>query len=407
MEFPYLVSPVSALKKAFNKDNVYVTDFPTNTLPLVKAPSILKDQDVCIVFVNANAGEGFKSWGGINGDRNDLYLQKDGDKLVQTVAEGCGDGEGSTVVVIHAVGPVILEKWRYLPGVKAIVLANLPGQESGNAIADILLGNVNPSGKLPYTIGKSLDDYGPGAKILYYANGAVPQQNFTEGLYIDYRHFDRAGIDPGFEFGFGLSYTTFEYSNLVVTEVLPKSPLPAPRPKSIPSPQFGDVIPDPSTVLFPQGFKKLSKFIYPYIDSLSDIKEGTYPYPAGYDTKQFPSQAGGGEGGNPDLWRVYATVAVDITNSGAVAGKEVAQLYVGYTDVAGDAATVDFPMRVLRGFEKVWIEKGATQTVRFNLTRRDLSYWDVERQNWVLPSEGKITVRVGASSRDLRLTGWY
>ena len=407
VEFPYLITPVAGLKAAFNKEKVYVTDFPTNSPPFKDAPAIIKDQDVCIVFANSDGGEGYKSWNHINGDRNDLFLQKGGDDLVKQVAEGCGGGKGSTVVVIHSVGPVILDKWIDLPGVKAVIMANLPGQESGNAIADILLGVVNPSGKLPYTIGKSLDDYGPGGKVLYYPNGPIPQQNFSEGLYIDYRHFDKSGIDPTFEFGFGLSYTTFEYSNIVVTSLLPKSALPAPRPDQLAPPQFGDVIPDPSTALFPDGLKKLSKFVYPYIDQVSDIKQGAYPYPEGYDEEQMPSQAGGGEGGNPDLWNVYASVTVDIKNTGAVAGKEVAQLYLAYTDIAGEAALVEFPMKVLRGFEKIHLEKDETKTVRFNLTRRDLSYWSVVQQNWVMPTEGKITIRVGASSRDLRLLGWY
>lgn len=406
VEFPYLVTPTSALKDAFNSDKVYVTEYPTNTPPFQQAPAILTDQDVCIVFVNADSGEGYIAVDGIRGDRNDLLLQKGGDSLVQQVATGCGDGQGSTIVVIHAVGPVILENFIHLPGVKAVVLANLPGQESGNAITDILLGNVNPSGKLPYTIGKSLDDYGPGAKILYYANGVVPQQTFSEGLYIDYRHFDKFGVDPTFEFGFGLSYTTFAYSNIVVTAVLPKSPLPSPRPSGVTPPQYGNVIPSPDEVLLPNGFKKLSKFVYPYLDKQSSIKKGYYPYPKGYDVTQTPSPAGGDEGGNPDLWNVYANVTVDITNTGKIAGKEVAQLYVSFADVT-DAQGVDFPVKVLRGFEKVLLDVEETRTVAFNLTRRDLSYWDVERQNWIMPSQGSITVRVGASSRDLRLTGWY
>lgn len=407
VEFPYLITPIAALKNAFNTEKVYVTTFPSNTPSFKKAPAILRDQDVCIVFANSDSGEGYKSWNHINGDRNDLFLQKGGEDLIKLVSQGCGGGKGSTVVVIHSVGPVVVDKWINLPGVKAVIMANLPGQESGNAIADIILGNVNPSGKLPYTIGKSLDDYGPGAKILYYPNGAVPQQNFSEGLYIDYRHFDKSGIDPTFEFGFGLSYTTFEYTNLTVNAFLPKSPLPAPRPDLLKSPQFDDIIPDPSTALFPTGFKRLSKFIYPYIDKVSEIKKGSYPYPEGYDIEQVPSQAGGGEGGNPDLWSVHASVTVDIKNTGSVAGKEVVQLYLAYPDIAGEAASVDFPLNVLRGFEKVYLESDGTKTVQFNLTRRDLSYWDVVRQNWVMPTEGKITIRVGASSRDLQLVGWY
>ncbi|KAE8442358.1 hypothetical protein EG329_003429 [Mollisiaceae sp. DMI_Dod_QoI] len=407
VEFPYLITPAEALKAAFNKDKVYVTDFPTNSPPFQKTPVIIKDQDICIVFVNADSGEGYMANDGVRGDRNDLFLQKSGDDLVGFVANGCGDGHGSTIVVIHTVGPVILDKWIDHPNIKGVLIANLPGQESGHAIADILLGVVNPSGKLPYTIGKSLDDYGPGAKILYMPNGVIPQQTFSEGLYIDYRHFDKFGVEPTFEFGFGLSYTTFEYSNLLVNKVLEKSALPAPRPSGIDPPQYDNKIPDPKEALFPSGFRTLKKFVYPYISKVSDIKQGTYPYPEGYDVKQAPSQAGGDEGGNPDLWNVYANVTVDIKNSGSVVGKEVVQLYLNFADVQGEATGVDFPEKVLRGFEKVEIQPGDTHTVAFNLTRRDLSYWDVVRQNWVMPTEGTITVRVGASSRDLRLTGWY
>lgn len=405
VEFPYLITPISALKKAFNKDKVVVTDFPTNNPPFRKSPSIIEDQDVCIVFANADSGEGYMSDGPIRGDRNDLFLQGGGDDLIAMVANGCGDDKGSTVVVIHSVGPVILENWIDHPRIKGVIYANLPGQESGNALADIITGVVNPSGKLPYTIGKSLDDYGPGAKILYFANGVIPQQTFSEGLYIDYRHFDKHGIEPTFEFGFGLSYTEFQYTNLHVQRVITKTPLPAPRPAGIDPPKYDNTIPDPKDSLFPAGFKALKKYVYPYITS-SDIKHGDYPYPKGYDVTQTPSEAGGGEGGNPDLWNVYATVAVDVTNIGDVGGKEVAQLYVSLGDRAG-AVKTDHPEKVLRGFEKIYLEVNETQTVNFNLTRRDMSYWDVEKQNWVLPSFGTITIRVGRSSRDLRLTGWY
>ena len=63
--------------------------------------------------------------------------------------------------------------------------------EDSSSQVDILFGRVNPSGKLPYTVGKRIEDYGPGAQILYYPNGPIPQQNFTEGLYVDYRYFDK------------------------------------------------------------------------------------------------------------------------------------------------------------------------------------------------------------------------
>jgi beta-glucosidase len=421
VEFPYLISPAAALKEAFNLDKIQLTEAPTNSPPFKSTPALLEAQDLCLVFVNADSGEGFISSDGIRGDRNDINLQNGGDKLISDVANGCGGGSGETIVVIHSVGPVILEKWIEHAQIKAVVLANLPGQESGNALVDVLFGAVNPSGKLPYTIGKSLDDYGAGAKILYYPNAVTPQQNFTEGLYIDYRFFDKHGIQPRYEFGYGLSYTTFEYANLKVNPKKPKEALPYPRPlpRTTP-PKYSDTIPDPSTAVLPAGFRKLKKFIYPYIDDVKDIKQGPFPYPDGYDTIQTPSGAGGGEGGNPSLYDIHAYVTVDIKNTGQIPGAEVAQLYLSYPNSPAigssapqgeawrfDTDMTDFPVKVLRGFEKVFLEVGETKTVEFALTRRDLSYWDVGRQNWVMPTEGEFVVRVGASSRDLRVEGRY
>lgn len=86
-----------------------------------------------------------------------------------------------------------------------------------------------------------------------------------------------------------------------------------------------------------------------------------------------------------------------ITNSGDVAGAEVAQLYIGLPSGAPEA-----PPKQLRGFAKLALEAGASDTATFNLRRKDLSYWDVARQNWVVPT-GSFAVSVGASSRDIKL----
>jgi hypothetical protein len=113
--------------------------------------------------------------------------------------------------------------------VTAIVWAGLPGQESGwyffqcslgvltvvyigNSLTDVLYGHYNPSGRLPYTIAKKREDYG--ADVLYSSSDPIPQITYSEGLLIDYRWFDAKNITPRFEFGFGLSYTTFEYGSL-------------------------------------------------------------------------------------------------------------------------------------------------------------------------------------------------
>lgn len=98
---------------------------------------------------------------------------------------------------MHSVGPVILETILALPNVQAVVWAGLPGQESGNGLADILYGSTAPNGKLPYTIAKQASDYGT-------STTSAETQVFTEGLYIDYRHFDKSNITPRYEFGYGL-----------------------------------------------------------------------------------------------------------------------------------------------------------------------------------------------------------
>lgn len=373
----------------------------------------------------------------MRGDRNDLKLQKKGDKLIKDVSKNCGKGKGNVVVVIHTVGPVLLEEFVELPNVKAILIANLPGQESGNALVDVLFGDVNPSGHLPYTIGKKEEDYGPGSKIKYLpspADGLSPQQNFSEGLYIDYRHFDKQKIAPRYEFGFGLSYTTFHLSSLLISSLGPKTPNLAPRPEGIEPPSYSIDIPDPSSALFPKNFHKVEKYVYPYISSVADIHKSLIKTSL---LRSPPSPAGGGPGGNPDLYTPLLTVSASVTNIGAVAGAAVVQLYVAFPKNYKDPSTkapVDFPVKVLRGFEKVFVEadgendeegggikgiKGSThggagkgnnkKMVEFQLTRRDLSYWDTGSQTWVLPSEGEseFEILVGFSSRDLPLRGTW
>lgn len=139
------------------------------------------------------------------------------------------------------------------------------------------------------------------------------------------------------------------------------------------------------------------------------MKKGEYPYPDGYDTKQPLSQAGGGEGGNPSLWDVHAEVQITLTNTGKLYGQEVIQVYVSFPDDVydSDGSHIDFPVKVLRGFEKVALAPGRAKRVTLELTRKDLSYWSVVHQNWVMPTKGRFVVRVGTSSRNLPLRGQF
>ena len=103
-------------------------------------------------------------------------------------------------------------------------------------------------------------------------------------------------------------------------------------------------------------------------------------------------------GGRENLWDVVATVFISISNTGDIAGAEVAQLYIQFP------AAADEPLRQLRGFEKVTVAPGDSQAVIFSLKRRYLSTWDVDAQNWKIES-GDYVLSVGASSRDLRAEG--
>ena len=128
------------------------------------------------------------------GDKNDLDPWHNGNDLVKAVAAA----NKKTIVVVHSTGPVILESVLAQPNVVAVVWAGIPGQESGNALADVLYGDVAPSGKLPYTIAKKESDYG----TEWIAGGG--DDEYPEGIFIDYRHFDHDDIEPRYEFGFGL-----------------------------------------------------------------------------------------------------------------------------------------------------------------------------------------------------------
>ena len=136
----------------------------------------------------------------------------------------------------------------------------------------------------------------------------------------------------------------------------------------------------------------MSGFIYPFVSATPTSTSSPPPI-----STSFPfSPAGGAPGGNPSLYDVLVRTNVRITNIGPYPGKEVVQLYVGYP------ASVGEPPRQLRGFEKISLDVGASTTVNFDLMRKDLSYWDVISQNWVI-ANGTYEVYVGRSSRDIKL----
>jgi beta-glucosidase len=150
-------------------------------------------------------------------DIKSLDLPAGQDELIEAVSQA----NKHTIVVINAGGPVVMSKW--IAHVSAIVDMWYGGQEGGNAIADILFGDANPSGKLPVSFVKQWKDspaYGhyPGENL---------QVDYAEGIYVGYRYFDKKKIEPLFPFGYGLSYTKFDYSDLKVSpsEASPGQPL--------------------------------------------------------------------------------------------------------------------------------------------------------------------------------------
>ncbi|KAM0285672.1 hypothetical protein ACHAQH_001378 [Verticillium albo-atrum] len=317
-----LISPMDALKTQADMDGTALQwDFSRAD------PSVHPGSDACLVLGNAWASESY--------DRPGLYDNYT-DGLILHVAERCS----STIVVLHNAGPRLVDQWIDHPNITAVLFAHLPGQASGTALTSILYGRANPSGKLPYTVARNESDYGhaanpdsPDAR-----HQLFPQSNFTEGTYIDYRRFDREDITPRFAFGFGLSYTTFEYGNLTVAPVRNAS---------------------------------------------------TGPFPGG-ETR---------EGGPLALWDVLAHVSADVVNTGSVGGAEVAQLYVGIPGgpprqlrgfekpalEAGAAARVEFALT--RRDLSVW----DVEAQRWRLQNATYSMW-VGGSSRDLPLRGNLTV---------------
>jgi beta-glucosidase len=329
-----------------------------------------------------------------------LTLWQNGEAMINAVASECNN----TIVVLHTVGPVLVESWLHHPNITAVLWAGLPGQESGNSLVDVLYGTVNPGGKTPFTWGKQRSDWA--TDILYAPNNGEgpPQQDFTEGIFIDYRHFDKANITPTFEFGYGLSYTGFSFSGLDVKPE-PAAPYTPAKGKTGAAPTFGSVK-DASAYVYPDDINRIEAYIYPYINS-TDLKAASGDPNYGWNSKKYipkgaqdgsaqhVNPAGGSPGGNSGLYDVVATVSVDIKNTGAVVGDEVPQVYISL------GGPTDAP-KVLRAFDRITIQPGQQTTWTTTLTRRDVSNWDTASQNWVVSDYTK-TVYVGNSSRNLPL----
>ena len=261
--------------------------------------------DVVIFFA------GYHPYHGVEGDdRLDLYLPYSMTRLASEVAR-----MHPKSIIVQQNGCAIAP-YDYLGDPKVILQTWMTGEGGGKAVADVLFGKVNPNGKLPCTFMREMDPEvefpGDGRKL-----------DYKERMFIGYRYYDKHPEKVWYPFGHGLSYTTFEYSNLVIT------------------PEKSD------------------------------------------DPKQI------------------VKVKFDITNTGDVKGKEIAQVYVSAKD-----GTIVRPIKELQGFDKVELEPGETKTVTIELDERAFAYWNTNEDDWHVES-GEYDIMVAASATDIRLSGVY
>lgn len=190
--------------------------------------SISKNTDIAIITIGRNSGEG--------GDRveiDDFELKNIEKEMIKNISSTYHAQDKKVIVVLNVGGVVETASWKN--EVDGIILAWQGGQEGGNSVADIISGNVNPSGKLPMTFPVKVSDHAshknfplegaPMNMMDFFRSKDVNKSEiknvdytvYEEDIYVGYRHFDKAGKEVSFPFGYGLSYTDFEFSNLTIT----------------------------------------------------------------------------------------------------------------------------------------------------------------------------------------------
>lgn len=390
--FPYFVSPFEGVSQRAREQG-YEVDYSFASWDLGKIREKAPNADANLIFGLSDSGEGFMTVDKNEGDRNNFTLWHNAENVIAEAVKL----NRNNIIVVTAVGAVNVEKWIDHENVTAVLFTAPSGQDAGTALADVIWGVQNPSGKLPFTIARNDSDYVP--IVNQVPQDGRPQADFKEGIYIDYRNFDAKNITPRFEFGYGLSYSNWTISGGRMSGAYPfnTSLAPPPQWKSLDSiPCAASNTDDPKSLLFPSNFTKWSNYLYPFLDDLSGVPSTlntTCSIQQGAPLS--PPSAGGGLGGNPALWDQVFRFDVSITNNGPLPGSYALQLYLGLpTD------HYDSPPRQLRGFDKPTLDVGKTIGVSFYVTRRDLSVWDTELQTWVVP-KGVYNVYVGYSSRDI------
>ena len=300
-------------------------------LPQLEEAAVAAAKNAQVAVIFAGLPDSFESEGF---DRTHLNMPDCQNHLIEKICEV----QPNTVVVLHNGSPIQMP---WLSQVKGVLEMYLAGQASGAAAVDLLFGRVNPSGKLAESFPLRLED---NPSYLNFP-GSRNQVSYQEGIYIGYRYYDKKKMDVLFPFGYGLSYTTFQYSNA----------------KLMVNGQSVSGI----TI-------NASKSTESNTDTLNVV-----PSTTAKDTDEIQ-------------------VSVDITNTGDVFGQEVVQLYVRNADCEETR-----PEKELKNFAKVALEPGETKTIILKLNQRSFAYYHTGIHDWYAPS-GEYEILLAASSRDIR-----
>ena len=315
--------PKKSFMEEFTNPTLPIGEYAANQAVIDESANV---DDAAIILIGKNAGEGR--------DRmvtNDFILSEEERSLISNVSASYHAKNKKVIVVLNIGGVIEVASWR--DQTDAILLAWQPGLEGGHAITDLLVGKVNPSGKLATTFPLQYNDV-PSAKnfpgkeltdkpaFVNFGIKMIPAEvKYEEGIYVGYRYYETYHVQPAYEFGYGLSYTSFSYSDLTLSSSV-----------------FNDRI----------------------------------------------------------------GVSFKVKNTGKTAGREVVQLYL-----TAPADQLDKPAEELKGFAKTGLlAPGQTETVQLYLKASDLASFNPSALAWIADA-GKYTVKIGASSRDIRLNAQF
>jgi beta-glucosidase len=282
----------------------YPADERDDPAMIAEAVAVSRSTDAAIIFA------ALPGWKDVEGaDRDDLDLTPHQVALIRAVTEV----QPRTIVILNNGSAVAMDDW--IAGTAAVLEAWLPGEGGGSAIADIIFGVVNPSGKLPETFPHRLAD----TPAFFNQPGENDEVRYGEGIFVGYRAYDAQDRPVLFPFGHGLSYTDFAYG------------------------------------------------------------------PPGASSSVIGPEDG-------------VTISVEVTNSGARAGREIVQVYV-----ADRESSLRRPPKELKGFAKVELAPGESKQVEIQLPARSFAFYHPGRGDWVVEA-GDFDVLVGSSSADIRGT---